>query len=126
MATAALLVGIFLLATVGAQDWNFPEEIPDMEENLPGGERPVRRPEPQQQQQQQQQQRPTQPPSTISPMDLDPANPGTVIFTSPCSGCRVTQQYNPVCGSDNRTYANKLVLDCHRVCGFDVTMKRIS
>ncbi|RZF46573.1 hypothetical protein LSTR_LSTR002905 [Laodelphax striatellus] len=64
-------------------------------------------------------------PATESSMNQDPANAGTVIFMSPCPRCGVTQQYNPVCGSDNRTYANKRVLDCHRLCGLNVTLKRL-
>lgn len=48
---------------------------------------------------------------------------GITVFREPCGRCLTTNQYNPVCGDDNRTYANPALLDCARTCGFRVTVQ---
>ncbi|KAL0273745.1 UNVERIFIED_CONTAM: hypothetical protein PYX00_006351 [Menopon gallinae] len=39
--------------------------------------------------------------------------------------CPSTPQFNPVCGSDGNTYKNSGLLKCFRLCGVDVSQKRM-
>ncbi|XP_052123917.1 putative mediator of RNA polymerase II transcription subunit 21 [Frankliniella occidentalis] len=64
----------------------------------------------QQQQQQQQQQA-----STPAPAE------GTLIVLPANCRCQAIENYNPVCGSDGNTYANRQKLECFAMCGSNVT-----
>ncbi|XP_075222322.1 uncharacterized protein LOC142324990 [Lycorma delicatula] len=62
--------------------------------------------------------------SSTNGTQLTIPNEPSVINTVPCD-CRFINNYNPVCGTNGKTYANRQVLDCHRQCGIDVVFKKL-
>lgn len=107
-------------ARVKRQDWNFPGPVDNRDTATTSRPQTSSRP---------------RPPDTPRPPVTQPPPPSTdgatlppvgiVVFDAPCNRCMTTRQYNPVCGSDNRSYANRGILNCARTCGFDVTFVRL-
>ncbi|XP_014362279.2 uncharacterized protein LOC106713891 [Papilio machaon] len=42
------------------------------------------------------------------------------------ASCPTTPEYNPICGTNNVTYQNMGKLECAKICGIDVELKRLS
>ncbi|KAK3922510.1 Serine protease inhibitor dipetalogastin [Frankliniella fusca] len=68
-----------------------------------------------QQQPWEQQQQQSQQQTTPAPAE------GTLIVLPPSCRCQAIENYNPVCGSDGNTYANRQKLECFAMCGSNVT-----
>ncbi|XP_075222321.1 uncharacterized protein LOC142324989 [Lycorma delicatula] len=63
-----------------------------------------------------------------SPNDVDSNNQNIPnysgpVFLVPCK-CPTAKNFDPVCGTDNRTYVNRSTLDCNNRCGVNVNFKR--
>ncbi|GAB0098396.1 hypothetical protein DMENIID0001_141200 [Sergentomyia squamirostris] len=67
---------------------------------------------------------PSQQQSTGSAVTPAPTEPSESFFVC-MDNCRTTNQYNPVCGSDNQNYHNMDKLDCAVSCGANVRFVKL-
>ncbi|KAK5649712.1 hypothetical protein RI129_000741 [Pyrocoelia pectoralis] len=60
----------------------------------------------------------TEKPHSTNGLDTTVAIPAGEVTTSSCEQlCKITSQYNPVCGSDDVTYSNPARFQCAQGCG---------
>ncbi|XP_020280335.1 uncharacterized protein LOC109853040 [Pseudomyrmex gracilis] len=64
--------------------------------------------------------------TTVSTITTTVTASSTIVSSAPydvcVASCPVTNEYNPVCGTDNADYTNPGGLGCAQRCGKDVTL----